>query len=141
MRRAILMLAAAVAVAVGCAAGSWPAGAASVETHRYVANDFYFVGTAIASNATGIALQGEIHTVPASDHLTLTIDDAVISGRTMHVDVSGRTRSQHLCVAENTPTLVTGLTPGEVVTIWVMDPTFRNDCEVGATTGVLTISQ
>ena len=133
-----LIAAAALATTLLAAAPGHALTAAS--EHRYVAGNAYSGVVELASDASGVALQGMVKTRARSDRITITIDDDVVSRATIHVAVTGGSAVQHLCVVEGTPTTISGLTPGSLTYLWIHDATFRNRCAAGATTGVLRVS-
>jgi hypothetical protein len=109
------------------------------ETHRYVAHEAHFVGTAAASEASGTMFQGDLTFVPRSDHVTITVDDDVVESQTISVSVTHHGVSQHLCVLEGAPTRIVGLEPGVATSLVIWDAAYTDDCTSGGTTGVLTI--
>lgn len=115
------------------------ASAQSSKRIRYVASNVYTFAAALASDATGIAVQGNVEFVPATDRITVKLDDAV--GRwTMPVVVlqSGRV-VRFVCVRDRVATTVAGLRPGTPAYLWIMDATANERCQTGATTGTLLL--
>ena len=119
-------------------AAASPAHAAPKRT-RYVAHDFHFIVTAIAAQATGVALQGEIGFVARHERERIRIDDDVVNGTVPVVYGVEREGAQFRCLPTDHAAELSGLRPGARVWLYVLDTTYRGECRTGATTGRITL--
>ncbi|HVT77205.1 MAG TPA: hypothetical protein VHD87_09250 [Acidimicrobiales bacterium] len=117
-----------------------PAHAAAGQHHRYVANDFASFVLASESQSTGDAVDGTVLFVAPSDHIVLTLHDAVAKG-TVPVVVNTTDGSWVQCVsATGRATRIDGFVRGEWAGLTLLDATFHGSCHTGATAGQLTIA-
>jgi hypothetical protein len=135
MRRLIVLLATAAAV-IGLASPAQ----ASVERHRYVANDFGSFVLASLSQSTGIAMDGTVLFKAQSDHIVLTVADRVVKG-TVPVIINTTDGQRVQCLRVGHATRIAGFVAGEWAGLTLLDATFHSSCSMGATAGMLTISR
>ncbi|MEY2474346.1 MAG: hypothetical protein QOK28_3675 [Actinomycetota bacterium] len=115
-----------------------PAHAASVERHRYVANDFGSFMLASVSQSTGTAVDGTVLFKSQSDHVVLTVADRVATG-TVPVIINTADGRRAQCVPVGHATRIGGLVAGEWAAFTLLDATYHGECHSGATVGMLTI--
>jgi hypothetical protein len=83
-------------------------------------------------------MRGTVSFVPSANHASIKIADVEAHG-TVPVVLSTADGVRRQCVATGAKTTLTDLIAGQRVWVYVLDSAHRGRCDMGATTGVLSI--